>query len=227
MAAPTSGMREGSLEAPTRHPLDWRTPDFYDECEMSKLKREDLYSLEQYAEIRNKFRSKVMAHKKNRKVHIGSHATLYFEDRLTMQYQVQEMLRIEKIFEAAEIEEELNAYNPLVPDGSNWKATFMIEYADVEERKIALARLRGVENKVWVQVENYDKVYANADEDLEREDESKTSSVHFMRFELSPDMCAAVKSGASVGMGIDHPAYDMRVDAVDTDVRNSLRADLD
>ena len=193
---------------------------------MSKLKREDLYSLEQYAEMRDDFRAKVMAHKKNRQVHIGPHATLYFEDQLTMQYQVQEMLRIEKIFEAADIEEELNAYNPLVPDGSNWKATFMIEYSDVEERKVALAKMIGIEDKVWVQVQYHDKVFAVADEDLEREDESKTSSVHFMRFELTADMNAAVKSGASVAMGIDHPAYDMQVDAVDTGVRDSLMQDL-
>ena len=193
---------------------------------MSKLKREDLYSLEQYAEMRDDFRAKVMAHKKNRQVHIGPHATLYFEDQLTMQYQVQEMLRIEKIFEAADIEGELNAYNPLVPDGSNWKATFMIEYSDVEERKVALAKMIGIEDKVWVQVQYHDKVFAVADEDLEREDESKTSSVHFMRFELTADMNAAVKSGASVAMGIDHPAYDMQVDAVDTGVRDSLMQDL-
>ena len=194
---------------------------------MSKLKREDLYSLEQYAEVRNDFRSKVMAHKKDRKVHIGPHVTLYFEDQLTMQYQVQEMLRIEKIFEAADIEEELLAYNPLIPDGSNWKATFMIEYSDVEERKAALEKMIGIEDMVWVQVQGHDKVYAFADEDLEREDESKTSAVHFMRFELTPDMSGAVKTGASVAMGIDHPAYEMRVDVVDTGVRNSLTADLD
>ena len=194
---------------------------------MSKLKREDLYSLEQYAEVRNDFRSKVMAHKKGRKVHIGPHVTLYFEDQLTMQYQVQEMLRIEKIFEAADIEEELLAYNPLIPDGSNWKATFMIEYSDVEERKAALEKMIGIEDMVWVQVQGHDKVYAFADEDLEREDESKTSAVHFMRFELTPDMSGAVKTGASVAMGIDHPAYEMRVDVVDTGVRNSLTADLD
>lgn len=194
---------------------------------MSKLKREDLYSLEQYAELRNDFRSKVMAHKKDRKVHIGPHVTLYFEDQLTMQYQVQEMLRIEKIFEAADIEEELLAYNPLIPDGSNWKATFMIEYSDVEERKVALEKMIGIEDKVWVQVQGHDKVFAFADEDLEREDESKTSAVHFMRFELTPDMSGAVKTGASVAMGIDHPAYEMRVDAVDTGVRNSLTVDLD
>jgi hypothetical protein len=194
---------------------------------MSKLRREDLYSLEQYAEVRDDFRAKVMAHKKKRQVHIGPHATLYFEDLLTMQYQVQEMLRIEKIFEAADIEEELNAYNPLIPDGNNWKATFMLEYSDVEERKTALAKMIGIEDKVWVQVHGHDKVFAVADEDLEREDESKTSSVHFMRFELTPDMKASMQSGASVAMGIDHPAYDMQVDAVDTGVRDSLKQDLE
>ena len=193
---------------------------------MSKLTRDDLYSLEQYADIRNDFRAKVMAHKQNRKVAIGPHMTLYFEDRLTMQYQIQEMLRIEKIFEAAGIEEELGAYNPLIPDGSNWKATFMIEYSDVEERKAALERMIGIEDQVWVQVAGHDKVLAIADEDLEREDATKTSSVHFLRFELAPEMAAAVKSGAAISMGVDHAEFGSQVDAVEQGTRDSLTADL-
>lgn len=193
---------------------------------MSKLTRADLYSLEQYAEMRPDFRTRVMAHKKNRQVPIGKHVTLYFEDRLTMQYQIQEMLRIEKIFEAREIEEELSTYNPLIPDGSNWKATFMIEYSDVEERKAALEQMIGIEDKVWVRVGSHDKSFAIADEDLERDNDTKTSSVHFLRFELSGEMTAAAKSGAAIAMGIDHPAYDMAVDAVPAGVRDSLTEDL-
>jgi hypothetical protein len=193
---------------------------------MSKLNREDLYSLEKYAEIRSDFRARVMQHKKNRQVGIADHATLYFEDRLTMQYQIQEMLRIEKIFEADAIQEELDAYNPLIPDGANWKATFMIEYGDVEERKAALAKMIGIEDKVWVRVDGQDKVFAIADEDLEREDDSKTSSVHFLRFELAPDMCAALKAGSALSMGVDHEAYPHSVEPVPAGVRDSLTADL-
>jgi len=193
---------------------------------MSKLTRQDLYSLEQYAELRNDFLAKVMAHKQNRKVAIGPHMTLYFEDQLTMQYQIQEMLRIEKIFEAAGIEEELGAYNPLIPDGSNWKATFMIEYSDVEERKAALERMIGIEDQIWAQVAGHGKVLAIADEDLEREDATKTSSVHFLRFELTPEMAAAVKSGAAVAMGVDHPEFGQQVDAVEQATRDALAADL-
>ncbi len=191
-----------------------------------KLTRDDLYSLEQYAEQRPQFRARVMAHKKTRQVALGGHATLYFEDRLTMQYQVQEMLRAERIFEAAGIDEELAAYNPLIPDGSNWKATFMIEYEDVEERRAALASLKGVEDQVWVQVEGLDKVYAMADEDMEREDASKTSSVHFLRFELSAPMVAALKAGAGLRLGSDHPHLDCQVE-VSPEVRDSLVGDLD
>lgn len=193
---------------------------------MNHLTREDLYSLEQYASMRTEFRSRVMAHKRDRQVAVGPNATLYFEDRLTMQYQVQEMLRIERIFEAAEIEEELAAYNPLVPDGSNWKATFMVEYDDPEERREALARMIGIEDKVWVQVANHDRVWAVADEDLEREDAEKTSSVHFLRFELTPTMVDAIKSGAGIAVGIDHPAYAHTVESVSPNVRDSLRGDL-
>ena len=191
-----------------------------------KIPRNDLMPLEQYAKARNDYRAKVMAHKKNRQVHIGAHATLYFEDRLTMAYQIQEMLRAERIFEEEGIQDELDAYNPLIPDGTNWKATFMIEYGDVEERRVALEKMIGIEDKVWVQVADFAKVYAVADEDLERETEEKTSSVHFLRFELSADMIKAIKAGAAVGMGIDHPAYLMSVVPVPAATRDSLAADL-
>ncbi|MGB5737122.1 MAG: DUF3501 family protein [Thiohalocapsa sp.] len=193
---------------------------------MHSLSRNDLMGLEQYAEQRGDFRARVMAHKKTRQVPIGAHATLYFEDRLTMQYQIQEMLRVERIFEAAGIQEELDAYNPLIPDGSNWKATFMIEFDDIDERRDALARLIGIEDKVWVQVADQDKVYAVADEDLERTTADKTSSVHFVRFELSPAMVAAVKAGSSVRMGTDHPEYGYQVELAPA-VRDSLSNDLD
>ena len=193
---------------------------------MHSLSRNDLMGLEQYAEQRGDFRARVMAHKKTRQVPIGAHATLYFEDRLTMQYQIQEMLRVERIFEAAGIQEELDAYNPLIPDGSNWKATFMIEFDDIDERRDALARLIGIEDKVWVQVADQDKVYAVADEDLERTTADKTSSVHFVRFELSPAMAAAVKAGSSVRMGTDHPEYGYQVELAPA-VRDSLSNDLD
>lgn len=193
---------------------------------MEKLSREQLYSLEKYSELRPQFRAQVMAHKKNRHVPLGEHATLYFEDRLTMQYQIQEMLRAERIFEAAGIQEELDAYNPLIPDGSNWKATFMVEYDDVDERQRALARLVGIEDKVWVQVEGCEKVYAIADEDLERETTEKTSSVHFLRFELTPATADAVKRGGNIAMGIDHEAYTVRLNAIPANVRDALVADL-
>ena len=192
---------------------------------MKPLTRDDLYSLEAYAEARTDFRARVMAHKKDRQVHIGAHATLYFEDRLTMQYQVQEMLRVERIFEREGIEEELGAYNPLIPDGSNWKATFMIEYGNEEERRDALARLIGVEEKVWVQVGDRARVWAIADEDLERTAADKTSSVHFLRFELTPEMVAAAKAGAAIAMGIDHPEYRYEV-VTAPGARESLTADL-
>lgn len=192
---------------------------------MSKLTRADLYSLEQYAEKRAEFRARVMAHKKNRQIAIGPNATLYFEDRLTMQYQIQEMLRIEKIFEAAGIEEELAAYNPLIPDGDNWKATFMMEYSDPEERKQQLAKLVGVEDKVWIKVGDSAPVNPIADEDLERDTEEKTSSVHFLRFQLSPEQIAAAKAGAEIQMGIEHPAYTQQV-TVSPAARDALVADL-
>jgi hypothetical protein len=197
------------------------------ESAMKKLTREDLWSLEEYAQKRNEFRAQVMAHKKDRQVHVGPHATLYFEDRMIMQYQIQEMLRVERIFEAEGIQEELDAYNPLIPDGCNWKATFMIEYDDVEERRVALEQMVGIEDVTWVQVADFDRVFAVADEDLERETEEKTSSVHFMRFELTPEMAKAVKGGASVSAGIDHKNYQHAVEPLPINIRDSLAADLD
>jgi len=193
---------------------------------MQYLTRDNLMGLEQYAGIRPTFRAEVMAHKRDRQVAIGPHATLYFEDRLTMQYQVQEMLRIERVFEAEGIEDELAAYNPLIPDGTNWKATFMVEIGDIEARRVALMQMVGIENQVWVQVAGSERVYAIADEDLERATEDKTSSVHFLRFELTPAMVAAVKQGAAIGMGIEHEAYSHSVHAVPENVRRSLAADL-
>ena len=190
------------------------------------LKRDDLMSLETYAEQRADFRAKVIAHKKNRQVRLGENATLYFEDQLTMQYQIQEMLRIEKIFDAEGIKEELDTYNALIPDGSNWKATFMIEFTDEDERRIALAKMIGIEDKVWMQVAGHEKVYAIADEDLERDNAVKTSAVHFMRFELSPDMAAAAKAGADIASGIEHEAYNESIPALIAGTRDSLAADL-
>lgn len=194
---------------------------------MQKLTRSDLYSLEQYAKLRNEFRAKVMEHKKHRRVDVGPHASLFFEDRLTMHYQVQEMLRAERIFEEEGIQEELEAYNPLIPDGGNWKATFMVQYDEVDERRAALAEMIGIEDRVWVKVDGHEHVFAVADEDLERETAEKTSSVHFLRFELMPQMIASVKSGAPIGIGIAHPAYDYQVDPIPDDVRAALARDLD
>ncbi len=174
---------------------------------MNNLKREDLMSLEQYAEQRNDVRTRVIAHKKHRRVGIGPHLFLYFEDRLTVQYQIQEMLRIEKIFEAAGIEEELETYNPLIPDGSNLKATAMLEYQDVEERKQQLALLRGIEDLVWIQIEGFDRVFTISNEDLSRSNAEKTSAVHFMRFEFDAEMIAALKNGARLTMGVSHESY--------------------
>lgn len=193
---------------------------------MNKLTRESLYSLEQYAEARPTFRAKVLEHKKNRKLMIGEHATLYFEDLLTIQYQVQEMLRIEKIFDREGIEDELGAYNPLIPDGSNWKATFMIEYGDPDERRRVLKTLVGIEDKVWMQVDGFDKVYAIANEDLERSTDEKTSAVHFMRFELSSEAVAAVKKGAAINAGIDHDNYRQHLSPIPQAIRDSLVKDL-
>jgi len=193
---------------------------------MKKISRDELMPLEQYAKARGDYRARVMAHKKDRQVQIGKNATLYFEDHLTMLYQVQEMLRAERIFEDAGIQDELDAYNPMVPDGTNWKATFMIEFTDVEERRVALEKMIGIEDKVWVQVADFSKVYAIADEDLERETEEKTSSVHFLRFELTADMIRAVKADGAVSMGIDHPAYTHSVMPVPEATRASLAKDL-
>ena len=194
---------------------------------MKKLSREDLWSLEEYSERRIQFRSEVMAHKKHRQVALGDHARLYFEDPTTIRYQVQEMLRIEKIFEAGAIQEELDAYNPLIGDGSNWKATFMLEYTDPDERAVALARLLGIEDKVWVQIGEYEKVYAIADEDMDRANDVKTSAVHFMRFELSVSMVADLKTGATLTMGIDHTNYAISPLTIETSVSESLARDLD
>ena len=193
---------------------------------MNPLSREDLYSLEKYAEHRAEFRAKVLEHKKDRRVTIGENLSLYFEDRLTIQYQVQEMLRIERIFEADGIEDELGAYNPLIPDGSNWKATFMVEFPEVEERRAMLTQLIGIEDKVYVQVDGFDRVFAIADEDLERSDDHKTSAVHFMRFELPAEQVDALKSGAALAAGIDHENYRVEISPLAENVRQSLIGDL-
>ena len=190
------------------------------------LTRNDLMSLEQYSTARKEFRAKVLDHKRNRSVAIGSNATWSFEDQLTMQYQVQEMLRVERIFEADAIQEELDSYNPLIPDGHNWKATFLLEFPDADERRERLSQLKGVEDRCWVQVAGFDRVWAIADEDLERENDDKTSSVHFLRFELSPQMCAQVKAGAAIGVGIDHDNYRHAVASLPQNVRDSLAKDI-
>jgi hypothetical protein len=193
---------------------------------MTKLTREDLHSLEQYSEMRDDFRKKVMAHKENRRLELGDHILLSFEDRLIMQYQIQEMLKAEKIFEAEGINEELDAYNPLIPDGTNWKATLLIQYPDVEERQKQLTRLIGIEHKIWLQVEGFDKIFAISDEDLERDNAEKTSAVHFMRYELDNDMIAAVKSGAAISAGVEHENYQAVVSPVADNLRTSLAGDL-
>lgn len=193
---------------------------------MPQITRDSLMTLETYAKARKEFRARVMAHKKNRKVHLGENVTLIFEDELTIRYQIQEMLRVEKIFEEEGILDELDAYGPLIPDGGNWKATMMIEYPDPAERAARLAELTGIEDKVWVRVNHHDPVYAIADEDLERGNAEKTSSVHFLRFELSKDMIKALRQGAPLSMGIDHPAYEVPALPVTGTVRDSLVDDL-
>lgn len=193
---------------------------------MEKLTRDDLMSLEEYAVARSDFKSGIIAHKRNRRVPLGTNATLYFEDRLTIQYQVQEMLRIERIFEAAGIREELDAYNPLIPDGANWKATFMVEFPEIEERRAMLKQLVGVEDKVYMAVEGHERIVAIADEDLERSDDEKTSAVHFLRFELEPAMIGDLKNGAALKAGIDHPSCQVEV-SVAENVRAALADDLD
>ncbi len=190
------------------------------------IKRESLLPLEAYARERNAFRARVMAHKKDRTVHLGEHVTLLFEDELTIRYQVQEMLRIERIFEEEGIRHELEAYNPLVPDGANWKATMLIEYPEDDERRRMLAKLKGIEARVWVEVEGAPRVYAIADEDLERENEEKTSSVHFLRFELDAASRARLKAGAALSIGVDQPAYRHALQPVGAATSAALQKDL-
>jgi hypothetical protein len=192
---------------------------------MPRIERASLLSLEAYAKQRSEFRARVLAHKRDRKVALGDHLTLEFEDELTIRYQIQEMLRIERIFEEDGIRGELDAYNPLVPDGRNLKATMMLEYPDPLERKRMLARLTGIEERIWIQVAGCEQVFAVADEDLERTTAEKTSSVHFLRFELSDSMAGALKSGAGLAVGVDHPEYRARVE-VQPNVRGSLAGDL-
>ena len=191
------------------------------------IARESLLSLEAYARQRNEFRARVMAHKRDRTVHLGAHVTLIFEDERTIRYQIQEMLRIERTFEEQGIRDELDAYTPLLPDGRNFKATMMIEYADAEERTHALAKLKGIEDRVWIRVEGCARVYAIADEDLERENEEKTSAVHFLRFELDDEMARALKYGVALSLGVDHQNYQAEIGAVAAGVRASLTKDLD
>jgi hypothetical protein len=193
---------------------------------MSKLSVEDLMSLERYARERPAFRTRVMEHKRDRQLAVGPHVTWLFEDRLTMQYQVQEMLRAECIFEPEGIAEELESYNPMIPDGTNWKATLLIEYPNEAERRERLTQLKGIEDRCWVQVTGQQRVFAIADEDLERENEEKTSAVHFLRFELTPAMITALQEGAEFAAGIDHPQYNQAVEPVRAAVRTSLLADF-
>lgn len=191
-----------------------------------QITRNDLMSLELYAEKRSEFRQQVLDHKKHRQVPLGPNATLYFEDRLALLYQIQEMLRIEKVFEADGIKEELDAYNPLIPNGRNFKATFMIEYADPQQRAAQLEKMVGIEDLIWLQIGARDKVWSIADEDLERSTASKTSAVHFLRFELSDDMAQALKNGAEWRMGVQHPVYTYEL-TIEADTRASLIKDLD
>ena len=193
---------------------------------MPLITRDSLMSLEAYSKERVQFRARVMAHKRDRMVRLGSNITLIFEDELTIRYQIQEMLRAERIFEEAGIDEELASYNPLVPDGSNWKVTMMIEYPEEEERRVMLGKLIGVEDRVWVQVSGHNRVYAIADEDLDRENDEKTSSVHFLRFELDPAMIASLQEGAPIALGVDHPEYNAAVRALEPATATSLAADL-
>ena len=193
---------------------------------MPQISRDSLMTLETYSKERQEFRARVMSHKKNRRVQLGKNVTLIFEDELTIRYQIQEMLRVEKIFEEVGILNELQTYGVLVPDGSNWKSTMMIEYVDPDERAIRLTQLIGIEDTVWVRVQGHDPIYAIADEDLERENEEKTSSVHFLRFELPKDSVQALQQGAVLSMGVDHSAYQVMIESVDVEVRESLVDDL-
>jgi len=192
----------------------------------AKLTRVDLMSLEQYAAGRVEFRARVLQHKKQRSIGVGPNATWCFEDRLTVQYQIQEMLRAERIFEADGIREELESYNPLIPDGTNWKVTLLIEFPDAEERRVRLAGLKGVEDRCWVQVAGCERVWAIADEDLQRENDEKTSAVHFLRFELTDAMVSNALVGAAIGVGVDHESYRHQVQPVPQSVRDALVIDL-
>jgi len=192
---------------------------------MTALTRDTLMTLERYAKERPQFRARVMEHKKNRTLLLGEHVLLIFEDELTIRYQIQEMLRAERIFEEEGIQDEVDAYAPLIPDGSNWKVTMMIQYPDIDERRHMLAQLIGIEDRVWIQVAGQSRVYAIADEDLERETAEKTSSVHFLRFELDSGMVTALKQGAGLEIGIDHPSYSVSTNPAPA-VRDSLVADL-
>ncbi len=194
---------------------------------MDKLKRQDLFSLEKYSKIRDDFRLKVINHKGNRRLQIGPNTTLYFEDNLVMQYQIQEMLRAERIFESDAINEELNVYNALIPDGNNWKATFMIEFCDEKERRDALSKMLGIEDKVWLKIDGFNEIYPISDEDLDRENDTKTSAVHFLRFQLTSEMIAALKLGSQLSAGIDHPAYSYTINPIPENIRTSLISDLD
>ena len=194
---------------------------------MKKLVETDLLSLERYSRERPEFRTRVMAHKKNRQIAVGANTMWLFEDRLTVQYQVQEMLRTERIFEAEGIAEELAAYNPLIPDGRNWKVTLLIEFPDPEVRRVQLGRLRGIEDRCWVQVAGFERLFAIADEDLDRENEVKTSAVHFLRFEVTDAMAGALKRGAALAAGVDHPSYHHELAPLPENVRAALASDLD
>lgn len=193
---------------------------------MAKITRDSLLTLEAYAKTRQAFRAQVMVHKKNRKIPLGEHITLIFEDELTIRYQIQEMLHVERIFQEEEIVHELETYTPLIPDGHNWKATMMIEYPDPTERAEQLAKMVGIEDKVWVKIAGHEPVYAIADEDLERATAEKTSSVHFLRFELTPKMISALDQGGSLSMGVEHPAYRAEIDPIESPYRDALLGDL-
>ena len=197
-----------------------------EEQDVTHLTRDDLWSLEEYAAKRADFRAEVMAHKKNRQLALGEHVRLYFEDATTIRYQIQEMLRIERVFEAEGIEEELSAYNPLIPDGDNWKATFMIEIPDPAQRAVRLGEMIGIEDQVWLQVGDMDRIVPIADEDLDRTTADKTASVHFMRFEVTPEQINALKDGAVLYTGIDHPSYPIKRCEIPQAIRDSLVADL-
>jgi hypothetical protein len=200
--------------------MDWR------KYNVKKLARGDLLSLEQYATDRARLRSEVIAHKQLRNVQVGPNMTWCFEDYTTIRYQVLEMLRAERIFESDGIQGEIDAYNPLIPDGSNWKVTLLLEFPDPEVRRAALEKLIGVEDRCWIRVSEMERVFAIADEDMERENADKTSAVHFLRFELSPSMVEAMKSGASLSLGVDHEQYRHLQSPVPGAIRDTLSRDL-